>query len=82
MLGLNNWYVTDPALIASASDDTSGLALLDYSLDNGGWNAYTAPVSLSDGVHNVSIWAEDQAGLVKEIDRTYQVDTRDAPDRR
>ena len=76
MLGFNNWYITDPNLIASASDDTSGLAILDYSLDNSGWTAYTAPVSLSDGVHNVSIWAEDQAGLVKEIDGTYQVDTR------
>jgi hypothetical protein len=76
MLGLNNWYVTDPALIASATDETSGLALLDFSIDNGGWTAYTALINLSDGVHNVSIWAEDQAGLVKEIDQTYQVDTR------
>ena len=75
-LGLDNWYVTSPTLSASASDDTSGLDLLEYSIDNNGWTTYTSPFSLTDGVHNVSVWAQDQAGLVTQVDRTYQVDTR------
>ena len=75
-LGLNNWYVTNPTLTVSASDDTSGLAFIEYSLDNGNWTEYTAPLRLSDGIHSISVWAHDQAGLVTEVNRTYQVDTR------
>ncbi len=75
-LGLNNWYITNPNLTASASDNTSGLELLEYSLDNSAWTAYTTPLSLGDGIHSISIWAQDQAGLVTQVDRTYQVDTR------
>jgi hypothetical protein len=74
--GSNDWYITSPMLTASASDDTSGLDSFEYSLDNGAWAAYTIPLSLSDGIHSVSIWAQDQAGLVTQVDRSYQVDTR------
>jgi len=75
-LGLNNWYVTNPTLSASASDNISGLALLEYSLDNSGWADYTTPLRLGDGIHSISMWAHDQAGWVTELNRTYQVDTR------
>ena len=74
--GSNNWYITIPTLTASASDDTSGLAILEYSLDNSDWAAYTTPLNLSEGIHSVSIWAQDQAGSVTQVDRAYQVDTR------
>jgi hypothetical protein len=74
--GLNNWYITSPTLTASANDNISGLDILEYSLDGSGWTAYTTPISLSDGVHSISIWAQDQAGLVIQVDRTYQVDTQ------
>ena len=74
--GSNDWYTTSPTLTASASDNTSGLDILEYSLDNSGWTSYTTPLSLNDGIHSVSIWAQDQAGLVTQIERTYQVDTR------
>jgi hypothetical protein len=74
--GLNNWYVTSPTLSAFASDDTSGLDLLEYTLDGSTWTAYTTPLNLSDGIHNISVWAQDQAGSVTQVDRTYQVDTR------
>ncbi len=74
-IGRNEWYITNPTLTASASDNTSGIDVFDYSLDHGGWQAYTTPLRLGDGVHNVSIWAQDAAGLVSQIDRVYQVDT-------
>ena len=75
-IGLNEWYITNLTLTASASDKTSGVDVFDYSLDHGGWQAYTTPLRLGDGAHNVSIWAQDAAGLVTQIDRVYQVDTR------
>jgi hypothetical protein len=74
--GANNWYITEPNVTASASDDTSGLDIFDYSLDNNSWTAYGAPLTISDGLHNLSFWAQDSAGLVTQVDRTYKVDTQ------
>jgi len=76
MLGLNDWYTTDLNLAASASDATSGMDVFEYSLDNSEWTTYTAPISLHDGTHSLSFWAQDDAGLAYQIDRTYKVDTR------
>ncbi len=75
-LGTNNWYTTNVSVTASSSDETSGIDILEYSLDNNAWTTYIAPVTLTDGFHNISFWAQDQAGLVKQVDHTYQVDTR------
>jgi hypothetical protein len=76
MLGLNDWYTTDVNLAASASDATSGMDVFEYSLDNSEWTTYNAPISLHDGTHSLSFWAQDEAGLAYQIDRTYKVDTR------
>ena len=75
-LGLNDWYTTSLTIAASANDETSGIDNLDYSLNNADWQAYASPLSLSDGVHSLSMWAQDEAGLVTQVDRTYRVDTR------
>lgn len=75
-LGANNWYTTNPTLTASAGDDTSGIDLFEYSLNNGTWITYTQPLILSDSTQSLSFWAQDSAGLVTQVDRTYQVDTR------
>jgi hypothetical protein len=75
--GLNNWYVANPIISASASDATSGMSVFEYSFNNGAWQSYTAPFSLEDGTHTLSFWAEDAAGLVTQVERTYQVDTRE-----
>jgi Big-like domain-containing protein len=75
-LGTNNWYITSLDLAASASDNTSGMDVFEYSLDNSAWTTYTTPLTLNDGSHNISFWAQDQAGLVTQVDRVYQVDTR------
>ena len=74
-LGADNWYTTNVNLTASASDSTSGVDLFEYSLDNDAWITYTAPLSLADGTHTFSLWAQDDAGLVTQVDRTYKVDT-------
>jgi hypothetical protein len=75
-LGSNNWYTTNLNLSASASDSPSGMDVFEYSLNNGAWTTYSAPLTLGDGTHKVSFWAQDKAGLVKQVDETYQVDTR------
>jgi len=75
--GANGWYISNLNLAASASDETSGLNTFEYSLNNNSWTAYTAPLILDDGEHNVSFWAEDEAGLVTQVNNTYKVDTHD-----
>jgi hypothetical protein len=78
---MNNWYTTDLTLSASASDAASGMDLFEYSLNNGVWTAYSTPLALGDGKHTLSFWAQDKAGLVRQLDESYQVDTRPASDR-
>ena len=75
-LGLNDWYTTDLTLAASASDATSGMDVFEYSLDDSTWTTYTAPLSLYDGTHSLSFWAQDEAELAYQMDGTYNVDTR------
>jgi hypothetical protein len=76
ILGSNNWYTTDLTLAASATDNTSGMDIFEYSLDNTAWATYSTPLILSDGSHNVSFWAQDLAGLATQVDEIYNVDTR------
>ena len=74
--GANNWYITKLDVTASASDDTSGMDVFDYSLDNKPWTTYAAALTIADGSHSLSFWAQDSAGLVTQVDRTYKVDTQ------
>ncbi|MBE1489391.1 family 43 glycosylhydrolase [Plantactinospora soyae] len=47
----------------TASDATSGVARVEYSIDTGPWTAYTGPVAAPDGNrHTVSFRALDVAG--------------------
>lgn len=74
-LGANGWYVTNLNLSASASDDTSGLDIFEYAHNGSTWTTYTSPFVLGDGSHAVSFWAQDEAGLVTQVDQLYLVDT-------
>ena len=75
-LGLNNWYITPLTVSASASDNTSGMDVFEYSLNNGTWTTYSSPLTLNDGTQSLSFWAQDVSGLVRQVDESYQVDTR------
>jgi len=74
--GADGWSTTTLTVTASANDDTSGMNTFEYSLDNSSWTAYVTPLTLSNGTHSLSFWAQDEAGLVTQVDRTYRVDTR------
>lgn len=46
----------------SASDTDSGVAVIDYRIDGGGWLAYTTPFQVDDAQHDVDYRATDVAG--------------------
>ncbi len=68
------WYVTDVTLSASASDATSGLALIEYRLDGGTWSPGSSLTVASEGTHNVDFRATDQAGLRSTTSISFKVD--------
>ncbi|MFF5108715.1 OmpL47-type beta-barrel domain-containing protein [Streptosporangium sp. NPDC000509] len=52
----------------SATDETSGVEKIEYSLDGGAWTTYTGTVIVSgQGQHEVRYRAVDKAGNVEEI---------------
>ena len=58
-MGGGGWYITTAQVLGSATDATSGLAGIEYSIDGGGWQS--APIQVGDGTHNVQIRATDVA---------------------
>jgi len=75
--GNSPWFVSSVDVNASASDlaPGSGLAAFEYSLDGGNWENFPGLLSISDGVHSLSLRATDMAGNVVETSQTIQVDT-------
>ena len=68
--GDNGWHVMGASLDAAASDALSGLAEVRARVNGGAWQ--TLPLDLTDeGVHEVEIEAEDEAGNV--VSRTVAV---------
>ena len=72
---MNGWYVSDTQVSAIASDLDSGLFMLEISTDGGAWVNYSAPITLSDGVHTIQFRATDNAGNTTETTQTIKVDT-------
>ena len=73
----NGWYLSRVTFTASASDDGSGLARIEYALDGASWQAYTAPVTVGDGMHILRVRALDVAGNQAEMaPLSFQVDGR------
>jgi glutamine cyclotransferase len=58
-MGGGGWYITTAQVIASATDATSGLSGIQYSIDSGFWQS--APIRVGDGTHNIQIRATDLA---------------------
>jgi len=62
--GGNGFYRgTAPTVTLTVTDEgDSGIAAVQYRVDNGSWTAYTAPVSVAEGTHTVAWRATDNAG--------------------
>lgn len=67
--GQNGWYTNPVTIALSATDDLSGLAKSEYSLDGGKmWQLYTVPVTLNeDGSYTLDYRSTDQAGNVEAV---------------
>ncbi|MBV6402126.1 MAG: hypothetical protein CNIPEHKO_02432 [Anaerolineales bacterium] len=70
--GSNGWYVSPTSLTATGSDSTSGLSSVFLSVDNGAWIPST---TLNEGVYNVLVQAEDNAGNISSSSTIISVDT-------
>ncbi|MGA7606123.1 MAG: Ig-like domain-containing protein, partial [Anaerolineales bacterium] len=75
-LGSNGWYTSNVSLAIAATDATSGVATLEYSMDNGlTWPTYTGPIPLSDGTYTIEARSTDNAGNQSTDSTTVKVDT-------
>jgi hypothetical protein len=83
----NGWNNTDVKVTLSATDDNSGVARIEYNIDNAGWTTYTDPVTLStEGVHTFQYRSIDRAlnqeqakSLTVRIDKTPPTVTSNVP---
>jgi predicted alpha-1,2-mannosidase len=62
--GTNGWYIHPVTVILEATDNGSGVAATEYSLDGGAtWQSYTGAVTVNqDGKYTVSYRSIDEAG--------------------
>jgi hypothetical protein len=65
--GLHNGWYASPTLTLQGDDGAgSGIASVDYSLDNGAWTTYSGPISgFSTGNHFVQYRSTDKVGHVE-----------------
>ena len=60
--GLNGWYISDPTVNLTASDNISVTQTV-YRIDGSEWSTYSQPVTMSVyGVHTLEYKSMDQAG--------------------
>jgi hypothetical protein len=70
--GANGWYVTGVSATLTATDATSGLAIIYYRIDGGPWATYSSAVTLAEGRHVLEFRATDHAGNI-ELNRSVNV---------
>lgn len=86
--GAAGWYVTQPSVTATATDDVDAAPRLEVSTDDGAtWAVYTGAVTPAEGSWNLAFRATDAAGNVSpsakvavRIDRTAPSVTADVDD--
>ncbi len=75
-LGEGGWYISDVTVTLTASDNVSGVAKTEYSLDNVTWTVYTSPLTISkEGATVVNYRSIDNAGKTEEVkSQTVKID--------
>ncbi|MFG2055555.1 ThuA domain-containing protein [Micromonospora sp. NPDC048930] len=62
------WHAGAVPVTITATDQTSGVARIEYSLDGGAWTPYTDSVEVrGDGSHTLRYRATDRAGNVEDV---------------
>ncbi len=65
-----SWYCSQVVVEIWASDDTSGICCINYSIDEEEWQTYEETITISsDGEHSVDFFAVDFAGNACGSDR-------------
>jgi len=73
---LNGWSNVSPVIRLAGHDSYSGLAGLEYRIDDGSWQTYSGPIRLPDGIHPFDYRALDVAGNVEPFHGgVFRVDT-------
>lgn len=66
--GTNGWFTTDVSVTLAATDNCSGVASTEYSLDGANWQPYTGSFTISvEGTTVVSYRSTDNAGNAEAI---------------
>jgi len=61
--GNNGWYVSDPTITLTATDDMSGVGSIMYSIDGATPVPYSAPFKITtNGNHTITFYAVDKVG--------------------
>ncbi len=62
------WHAGTVPVVLTSTDAGAGVKLLEWSLDGGAWQPYTAPVEISgDGAHELLYRATDKAGNAETL---------------
>ncbi len=69
-MGDNNWYVSAVSITLTATDDSAGIAVTKYKLDDDPWTTYTVPFLVTeDAIHTLTYYSIDKCGN-KEDNKT------------
>ena len=78
--GTNGWFTTDVGVTLAATDNCSGVASTEYSLDGANWLPYTGSFTIStEGTTVVSYRSTDLAGNVEAIKTLTVMIDKSAP---
>lgn len=74
--GQNDWYISQTSVTPTSTDAGSGIASIEYRLNNGTFNLYTSPLQFIDGIHTYQFQITDNAGNITTTPSlTLKVDT-------
>jgi tripartite motif-containing protein 71 len=68
--GMAGWYRTLPTVTISATDDQSGVAYVEWSLDGGPWTRTGTVTGITDGTRTVRYRAADTVGNLEAARQT------------
>lgn len=73
--GDNGWLLSDVKISVTASDETSKLASVKYSVDGSPMIDYSGPKTITmEGIHSIAAEAQDNAGGVQPLDYSFKID--------
>src|SRR5437870_6637249 len=61
--GAGNWYTSSVTVTLSATDDSSGVAVIHFRTDGGAWQSYSGPFTFqAAGSHAIDYYSTDYSG--------------------